>query len=75
MRITELKNNLYKLVVETDDLSILKEVQDYFQTLKKASKEDLELDLLEEKKIQIEIKQVNKGLLAPNDEVRANHSV
>ena len=32
--VSEIKNNLHKLIVETDDISILNRVQAYFSTLK-----------------------------------------
>lgn len=32
--VSELKNDLHKLIVETDDISILNRVQAYFSTLK-----------------------------------------
>jgi len=34
LAISEIKNNLHRLIVETDDISILEKIQKYFGTLK-----------------------------------------
>ena len=41
MSTAELKNYLHQLIVETNDTSILKKVQDYFKSLQKTTETDI----------------------------------
>lgn len=66
-----LKNNLHKLIVETDDESVLSKVQAFFDTLRNSQNDWW--DTLSEP----EIEYINKGLAQldngeriPNDEVK-----
>ncbi len=68
MNALELKNDIHKYVVETDDLTILQQVKDLFRNL---TSEHAELTDLEGKMMNIGLEQADKGLLTPNKEVRA----
>ncbi len=67
MSTAELKNNLHKYIVETDDLTILQQIKDLFHELTSTG---TELTDLEEKMMNIGLEQADKGLLTPNKEVR-----
>jgi len=66
-----LKNNLHKLIVETDDEAILSKVQAYFDTLKFSQSDwwdalsDAELEAINKG-----IQQLDNGERIPNDKVR-----
>lgn len=68
MNALELKNDIHKYVVETEDLTVLQRVKDLFREL---TNENAKLTDLEEKMMNIGLEQADKGLLTPNDEVRA----
>jgi len=68
MTALELKNDIHKYVVETDDLTVLQQIKDMFREL---TSENSELTDLEEKMMNIGLEQADKGLLTPNKEVRA----
>jgi len=68
----EIKNYLHKLIVETDDETILIKVQAYFTTLK--SNKDVEWwDMIsdpEKEAIEIGLKQLERGKGIPHHEVK-----
>lgn len=67
----ELKNHLHKLIVETDDESILTQVQAYFTNLK--NKNTDWFDTLSDKEkhaINIGLKQIENGEGIPHKEVK-----
>jgi hypothetical protein len=69
--VSEVKNTLHKLIVETDDVSILNRVQAYFSTLK--SKQVDWWDSLSENEIaSIErgVQQLDSGQRIPHDQVK-----
>jgi len=66
-----LKNNLHKLIVETDDESVLSKVQAFFDTLKNSQHDWW--DTLSEPEIEYinkGIRQLDNGERIPNDEVK-----
>jgi hypothetical protein len=69
--VSEVKNVLHKLVVETDDVSILSKVEAYFYTLK--NKETDWWDSLSEsdiKSIELGVEQLNNGQRIAHPDVR-----
>jgi hypothetical protein len=70
MNTAELKNQLHKLIVETDDLDVLTKIQSYFRQLK-TNKSDWWDGLGDESKASIE-----RGLDdLKNDRVHSDHDV
>jgi len=66
-----LKNNLHKLIVETDDESVLSKVQAFFDTLRNSQNDWW--DSLSEPEIEYiskGIRQLDNGERIPNDEVK-----
>jgi hypothetical protein len=69
--VSELKNNLHRLVVETDDVSILEKVQEYFGKLKSNPTDWWEtLSLNEKESIERGLQQLDRGERIPHSEVR-----
>ncbi len=67
----EIKNYLHKLVVETDDESILSKVQAYFTTLKGNNVDWWDtISSHEKKSIDIGIQQLDNGEAIPNEKVK-----
>jgi len=67
----ELKNYLHKLIVETDDESILTQVQAYFTSLKSKNADWWDtLSDQEKQTIQIGLKQLENGEGIPHQEVK-----
>ena len=72
MTITDVKSDLHKLVVETDDLDILKAIQQVFTAMQKQRTDWF--DLLSEpnkKLIRTGLAQAGKGELIPQAQVRS----
>jgi len=66
-----LKNNLHKLIVETDDESVLSKVQAYFDTLRNSQNDWWEtLSEPETEYINKGLAQLDNGERIPNDEVK-----
>ena len=72
MSTAELKSDLHKYIVETDDLSILQQLKAFCQKLSNDTAVNEELSPQEERILNIGIEQANKGLLTSNEDVRAN---
>lgn len=70
MNTAELKSNLHKLIVETDDVSILSKIQAYFNTLqsKKVDWWDA-ISSKEQKAIETGLNQLNNGEGVSDEEV------
>ena len=69
--VSELKNNLHRLVVETVDISILEKVQEYFGKLKSNPTDWWEsLSLKEKESIERGLQQLNRGERIPHNDVR-----
>ncbi|MEY4902998.1 MAG: hypothetical protein RLZZ292_813 [Bacteroidota bacterium] len=74
MSTAEVKNDLHRLVVETDDDQMLEQVATFFYALRAAKKkEDWWYSTTEEQKTSIKkgIHEADNGLLIPHDKVRA----
>lgn len=71
MNTAELKNQLHKLIVETDDLDVLTKIQSYFRQLK-TNNSDWWDDLSDSSKRDIEesLQQANNGDLIDHKEAR-----
>ena len=68
---SEIKNYLHKLIVETDDISILSKVQAYFTNLKSKNVDWWDTISDQEKEvINIGLKQLKDGEGIPNQEVK-----
>jgi len=70
MSTAELKSDLHRYIVETDDLTILEKVRTFFQELKGQNADGVRLTDLEEKMLKIGLEQADKGLLISNEKVR-----
>jgi predicted transcriptional regulator len=71
MSTAELKNYLHKLIVETDDESILSKVQAYFTTLKGKNVDWWDTISSQEKEaINIGLQQLENGEGIPHEEVK-----
>lgn len=72
MNITDIKNDLHQLVVETDDIDVLKAIQQVFKAMQKQKTDwwDL-LSKPEQQLVQKSIQQANEGQLIPTTEVHA----
>ncbi len=71
MNTTQIKTNLYKLIDETDDVSVLDKIQAYFNML--LSKDVDWWDMLsdsERKNIEKGLKQLHEGKGIPHEQVR-----
>jgi hypothetical protein len=67
----EIKNYLHKLIVETDDESILSKVQDYFTSLKSNNVDWWDTISTQEKEaINIGLQQLENGEGIPHEEVK-----
>jgi hypothetical protein len=67
----EIKNYLHKLIVETDDESILSKVQAYFTTLKSKNVDWWDTISEQEKKaVNIGLQQLENGEGIPHEEVK-----
>ena len=70
MSTAELKSNLHKLIVETDDDSILQKVQDFFSSIRKESIVKEELSAYEKQMIEQGLKDFENGDVVSNEEVK-----
>jgi hypothetical protein len=71
MNAAETKDNLYKLIAETDDINVLNEIQTYFNILKSKSIDWWDM-LTEKEKINIEtgMQQLASGKRIPHSHIR-----
>ncbi|MEM8524668.1 MAG: hypothetical protein AAGG68_08490 [Bacteroidota bacterium] len=70
MDVLEIKNDLLRLVVETNDAAQLDMVRNYFKILKKETKPTVEIDAQEKRMIEIGLKQIEEGKVISNTEAR-----
>lgn len=71
MNTAELKNQLHKLIVETDDLDVLTKIQSYFRKLKTKNNDWWdELSNSAKKEIEEGIKQADNGDLIDHKDAR-----
>jgi len=72
MSSAELKSDLHKYIVETDDLSVLQQVKALFEQLNNVPSDKVDLNPQEERMLQIGIDQAEKGLLTSDNQVRTD---
>lgn len=72
MSLAEIKNDLHRLIVETNDEHILKTIQKVFKDLNKEGESDWWQELNEKDKKNIErgLKESKKGILLSDEEVQ-----
>lgn len=71
MSALEVKNDLLRLLSETDDVSLLEQVRHYFKKLKKEEiLTDKELEAREEILVKIGLEQIEKGEVMTHEEAR-----
>lgn len=72
MSIAEIKNNLHKLVVETNDEKILKTIQKIFNELNNEEESDWweELNEKDKKNINRGLKESEEGIFVSDDDVK-----
>lgn len=70
MSALEIKNDLLRLMFETNDVSLLTEVHRYFKKLRNEPFTKEELEALEDKLIEVGMKQIKNGQVISNEEVR-----
>ena len=70
MNVLDIKNDLLRLVVETDDAVLLEMVRNYFKVLKKEPVSKEEIDAQENRMIDLGLKQINEGKVMSNEEAR-----
>ncbi len=69
---SEIKNTLHKLIVETNDESILNKVKDYFTTLKSKDVDWWDMISDQEKEaVNTGLQQLEKGEGIPHEEVKS----
>ena len=73
MSTAELKSNLHKLIVETDDINILQKIQEVFNALRSIPING-DLSAYEMKMIELGLKDVEQGKVVSNDKVKARLS-
>ncbi len=70
MSVLDIKNDLLRLVVETDDAALLDLVRNYFKQLKKEPISQIEIDAQENRMIDIGLEQIAQGKVMSNEEAR-----
>lgn len=70
MNVLDIKNDLLRLVVETDDAILLDSVRKYFKVLKKEPVNPEEITAQETRMINLGLKQIESGQTISHDEVR-----
>lgn len=71
LTIHEIKNNLHRLVVETDDVSVLEKVQEYFGILKGNQADWWDaLSANEVASVEKGLQQLDSGQRVPHEQVR-----
>ncbi|MBI5916891.1 MAG: hypothetical protein HY842_16070 [Bacteroidetes bacterium] len=70
MNTLELKNDLLRLLVETDDTQLLEKVRRYFKILKKEPVVEATLDAQELAMVEIGLQQIENGQVMSHEEAR-----
>jgi len=70
MNVLEIKNDLLRLLVETNDAALLDMVRNYFKILKKEPVSKEEIDAQELRMIEIGLEQIEKGKVLSNEDAR-----
>jgi predicted transcriptional regulator len=70
MSTAELKSNLHKLIVETDDINILIKIQDIFTALRSESTQGDALSDYEKQMIEQGLKDIEQGNIIPHQDVK-----
>jgi hypothetical protein len=69
--VSEIKNNLHRLIVETDDISVLEKVQEYFGSLKSKQVDWWDaLSANEMASVEKGLKQLDNGQRIPHHQVK-----
>ena len=71
MSAAELKNDLIKVIVNSDDISFLKQVKDFFKKHKVATDWWDEISNHDKEMIELGLKDIEEGRVVPHEEVRA----
>jgi len=71
MSVLEIKNDLLRLVVETNDAELLDTVRNYFKILKKEPVSQEEIEAQELRMIDLGLAQIDAGKTASNADVSA----
>ena len=70
MSVLDIKNDLLRLMVETNDAELLNMVRNYFKILKKEPVSQEEIEAQEARMIDIGLQQVKAGNILSHEEVR-----
>lgn|GEM_PF-1121141 len=70
MNVLEIKNDLLRLLVETNDAALLDMVRNYFKILKKEPVSTEEIEAQELRMIEIGLEQIEKGKVLSNEDAR-----
>ena len=70
MSVLEIKHDLLRLVVETDDADLLNMVRHYFKTLKKEPISQAEMEAQESRMIDIGLEQIAQGKVMSHEAAR-----
>ena len=70
MSALEIKNDLLRLLMETDDTTLLEKVRKYFKVLKKEPMSKAELEAQELAMAEIGLEQIEKGQVMSHEEAR-----
>ena len=71
LTVSEIKNNLHRLIVETDDVSVLEKVQEYFGILKGKQVDWWDtLSVHEVASVEKGLRQLDNGERIPQEQVR-----
>jgi hypothetical protein len=66
----QIKNDLLRLVVETDDATLLDMVRNYFKILKKEPLSNEKIDAQETRMIELGLQQIEEGKVMSNEVAR-----
>ena len=70
MNVLDIKNDLLRLVVETDDAILLDSVRRYFKVLKKEPVNQAEITAQEARMIDLGLKQIEEGRVTSHKTIR-----
>jgi predicted transcriptional regulator len=71
MSTADLKNDLIKVIVNTDDVSFLRQIRDFFKKHQVTTDWWDEISDYEKEMIEIGAKEIEEGKVVPHEEVRA----
>ena len=71
MSAADIKNDLIKVIVNTDDIAFLRQVRDFFKKHQVTSDWWDEISDYEKEIIEIGLKEIEEGKVVPHEEVRA----